>query len=108
MKKVLLLLSFLLLLSCNNEPSSTDAYIMNKQLVEAHLSGEVFEIDFPFSDFRFDDLKNGGFLIESSFEGKNKIGVMMKVKYRTKLQYSGEGDNHDVQNWQLLDFTALE
>jgi hypothetical protein len=108
MKKILLLFSLLLLLSCNNKPSSTDAYIMNKQLVESHLSGKIFEIDFPFSDFRADDLKNGAFLIESSFEGKNDYGVMVKVKYRSKLQYKGEGDNHDVQNWELLDFTVLE
>ena len=107
-KRTLFLLSFLFLLSCHSEPSSTNAYLMNKQLVEEHLSGKVFEIDFPFSDFRFDDLKNGTFLIESTFEGKNENGVMMKVKYRSKLQKIGEGDNNDVQNWQLLDFTILE
>lgn len=94
MKKLIIIPALLFaLMSCNN-PDKESAFIASKYWVEKRVPVEYGEVDFPFADFRADDIKNGEYIIESYFTCS--IG---KVEYRAKMKYKGEGSPADRNNW---------
>lgn len=82
--------------SCNN-PDENRAFIASKYWVEKLVPAQYGELDFPFGDYRYDDIKNGEYIIESYFNCKSG-----KITYRAKMKYNGEGSPSDYNNWELL------
>ncbi len=93
----ILMITVMVWAGCNVPPSKNDAFLVSQQFVEEIVPEKFGELDFPFSDFRYDDIKNNEFIIESYFNCKAG-----KITYRVKLKYKGEGEKLDNRNWKLL------
>lgn len=100
MRKLLLLLLALPLWACNSINESR-AYIITTNFVEQEYGYAFNDIDCPFTDYQFDNLKNDTYLIVSHFDYKDDVGVTRKFKYKAKVQYLGSGDWSNKDNWQL-------
>lgn len=106
MKKLIVLTSLFILsisVGCQSKPDEVSAFIASTHWVEKFVPASYGELDFPFADYRFDDIKNNSYIIESYFDCN--VG---KVEYRAKMKYKGEGSTSDYTNWTMEDFQILE
>lgn len=101
MKRFLLLLLALPLVSCQPSVDENKAYIMTTNFIKQELGDACNDIDCLFADYRFDDLKNDTWLIVSHFDYKDDFGAPQRFYYKAKIKYKGTGKWTKMDNWQL-------
>ena len=103
MRKIAIITILLITIFSCNKPDKTAAFIAAQYWVEKRIPIEFGETEFPAADFRADDIKNGGYIIESYFTASGE-----KVEYRAKIRYKGTGGTGDHDSWTLESLEFLK
>lgn len=82
-------------------PTESQVKIMAENLIEDQLKNTVNEIDFPFADYKFDNLNDSTYLVLSYFTYKNDYNVEKRFGFKSKVRYKG-GSWNSIQNWELI------
>lgn len=100
MKKAILLLSFLALMSCGNStPDESDAKDAARAAIIQNLKN-------PSAEFHHNevikDLGNGTFEYAEAVNATNSFGGVIAQNVTAKIKWLG-GDPSEVQNWSIVD-----
>lgn len=102
MKKLIsLIIITIVCISCDTMPDKSKVYTMTQNLLKENLKNTVNEIDFPFLDYGFDDLKDSTYIVVSYFTYKNEYNVEKRFGYKAKIRYKG-GAWEKSNNWELI------
>lgn len=104
MKKTLLLVSFLLIISCRD--SEPNACIMSKDFIKEDLK---FPNEAEFSSLDCNVQKEGSdlYTVLRKVEAKNAFGVKQSYIYKVTLKFKG-GITVDKNNWEVIAMRSEE
>ena len=82
-------------------PNQTEAYVITQELLKNKFNSSCNEINFPFSDYKYDYLNDSSYLIISHFTYKNYFGTSCQYNYKALIKWNvGRWTNSN--NWTLI------
>lgn len=104
MKKIILLLSILLFLSCGS--SEPNPCLMSEDFIKKELAYPD-EADFSSFDCSTESNPDGSYTILRKVSAKNAFGVQSSYIYKVTLSYNG-GNTVDMGNWTLINIQSQQ
>ena len=97
MKNIALILSLSLLLFSCGGVDKTDAFFESTHLVEQQVNefGNLKHIKFDYDDYKYSEIDENTYQIESSFTGMDENGFEVKMYYNVKMVYDPETEKWD-------------
>lgn len=83
------------------------AYSITRDLIKDHVEKEYPDVDFPFDDYKFKKIQDGGYLIISYFDYTNKFGGKERYYYSAIIQYNS-GKWEEKKNWTLVSVSEYD